>query len=501
MQDLSPDALDARLRAAPVPPVPPELRQRLAARILAAQRMATRSASQAAPGGPDSLRKDYPPMAAQHTPRRTNPLPAVAGAFVVIFALLALLIFHNAPRTSGIGVARAHTPTAVVTATATTSGQPRAAYLGADNHLHFVTAQGQDAIGPALPDPNVAGYLKQEIPSILTGVSADGRYLAYLDVNQSNGTGEVVIFDMTKQTFAQVSIPAEPDNLLFAPSGSLLIVNDTLQTSTPDDATKMFVVDAAKQTVTTTTFQTNQTELRLLGWGDASHVITLMEPAPSTGKAFTVLKPNGGFGGPLIVSAVDVMTGATRNISTIANLPPDVFLSPDGSSVLNAPNYGHADGSLIDVTTGATKALPQISSALTGAFQQFENASLAQAGNWAIHYTGQPSSDILALSLSGASIPNEGLYRGTTPPAITQDAGVWLLDLAHDQATRMDHGQYPLAWTANGASLFVCNAPTQTDYNSGFVIGPTLSVLSPVTPSSTLKTLTTSMQAFFGLVQ
>lgn len=131
MQDPSPDELDAWLRAAPMPPVPPAVEQRLAARIAAAQSLAKKDNRKILPPNKLALyQPGYRPMVPGAFTRRPTPVPAIAGAIVVIILLLALFIFHHASR----GTGTEYTPTAMSELTST---DLNATFISADGLYSF----------------------------------------------------------------------------------------------------------------------------------------------------------------------------------------------------------------------------------------------------------------------------------------------------------------------------------------------------------------------------
>jgi hypothetical protein len=118
-------------------------------------------------------------------------------------------------------------------------------------------------------------------------------------------------------------------------------------------------------------------------------------------------------------------------------------------------------------------------------------------GNWAYQWAWRPGAHTIALSLSASSNPSEG---GIQPE--TQEAGVWLIDLDHDQAASLNRDRYPLTWTPDGQALFLSDidAPSMVT-NTGYSVGPGLYVMSPTKPGEKGQLLEADMVAFFGLVR
>ncbi len=112
MRDLSPEELDARLRAAPLPRVPPAVEKRLAERIARAQRMATQRQRQIAISDKYvSPRVEQLPRASQNRLPTRKSVPSFTGAFFVILMLLALLLYHYIQHETAQTVAHSNTPT------------------------------------------------------------------------------------------------------------------------------------------------------------------------------------------------------------------------------------------------------------------------------------------------------------------------------------------------------------------------------------------------------
>jgi hypothetical protein len=322
------------------------------------------------------------------------------------------------------------------------------------------------------------------------GVSADGRYLAYVQVTPSTqgtppmwvGSGPVTVVDISSGRVTTLDLMAT--EIQWAPDAPRFI---SLLTTLGNGGT-------THVSLTLTDVRTNQRQdiqldpalersrvTRLVGWIDTHHVSVVADPG---GKGVTV---------PLI--SLDLATGGMTTLATLVQ-PPDVFLSPDGKRAFVAPNFWAPSARIVDTTTGATTELQGITAAFAGRLKHVDNLNLAYGGNWAYQWAWRPGTHTIALSLSASSIPNEG----ETQP-VTQEAGVWLIDLDRDQATSLNRERYPLAWTPDGRTLFLSDIATPSAVtNTGYSVGPHLYALSPVTPGGG-QALSGDMVAFFGLVR
>jgi Putative zinc-finger len=402
-----------------------------------------------------------------HSPMRMPPEPRhTVRSFVTIVATVIVVGLIAALLASRLVPSGPAAPPSSV-------GDWSAAYWGSDGRLHIVSATGKSRIGPILPGANANGYLM----SSRSGISADGRYLAYIQWAAGDGSGPVTVVDLTNGQVTTLDLMAT--ELHWAPDAprffSVLSTNTSLSFTVTDMRTNQSQAVPLGHAFDLTN------EIRLLGWIDAQHVAIV---ANRDDKSLTVS-----------LMSLDLITGGTRNLASLVEAP-DVYLSPDGKLVFIAPNYSSPSAQVVDTTTGSTHELPGITVAFAGHFKHLDNINQVYGGNWAYQWTWQPGTHTIALSLSAASIPDEG---GTQPT--TQDAGVWLIDLDHDQATNITHNNYPLGWTPDGRALFVSDiiAPSMST-NTGYFVGPQLSVISPVMPSEKSQLLAQNMLAFFGLV-
>lgn len=497
---------DAALLAAPQPSAPPLVRMLLARRIAAA------SAAPALQSQLPPPREDHIAMAT-NTPRQqrgnTQPRFVVAALAALLIVVLAFAVFRTAANGKNSPGATNTTSSAHATPTLGTPGTTDVvAYLGADHHLHFVTATGHNTTGPALPQTAFIDTTQNAWPTLVAGTSADGRYIGYIASDQGNGIGSVDIYDITTHKLTQ--IPAHANALYVAPTGARFVTNVATGAQFPASGTSLTVGDAATgqaHTITLTHAGTAIFEDRILGWSDANHVIVMAEPPAPTSSAAVFATATSAHqpaaapasGGPsaLWLAKVDVNNGHLSMITAVSlNSPIEPFLTGDGTEVWLAPTSWTSTTSVIDLATGQTRNLPGIAQAFTGQLQQLNNVGFTQSGNWATHFAIIPGTHTFMVSLSRASIPNEGATSAT------QDAGVWRVDLDQDQATRLEHGHYPLSVASDGVGLFVCDVPAFQPYmmNSGFVTGPTLGFFAPVSPAGKITTLATTMIAYFGLV-
>lgn len=358
------------------------------------------------------------------------------------------------------------------------AGAWAAIYLDTTGHLHAVSPDGQDSIGPALPQ---AGLI-DSTPRATASISPNGQRMAYIQAGDPNTGGKVAILDFAAGTLKVTDVTAlqlawSPDSSTIAAAGQL-------------DSGTIWLVNAASGAGHQITVQVNGAPGglgRLLSWTDATHLAAIVsEGAP---QADTL---SGGLQN--LLGVVDVTTGQTRVITNLP-LPPDVYVSPDGAVALIASNAWNPTAQLADLRSGAVTPLPIITAAFADKLVNMDNPDYAQGGNYSTHFTWQPGTHTLALSLTALGIGPEG----TSGPA-TQPAGVWLLNLDADTATQVSHNSYPLAWSADGQTLLLCSPPAATSMLAGAAaIGPNISTLSPVASSGKQHQLASGMAAFLGI--
>jgi hypothetical protein len=405
--------------------------------------------------------------------RYRQPGPVLAGiASLAVVALIAALLLSRLTPSHSIG----GYPSVSGVSSPSATGSWRAAYLGSDGRLDFVSASGERSTSAALPGVNF-----QHMPaSPHVGISADGRYLAYIQVTNPDGSGPVTVVELATGKITVLDVIAT--ELHWAPDAPRFVCG-------------VFATDST--TVTLVSLQTGAAQVhelslgsasgqpritRIVGWIDATHLAVVAQSGRLT----------------LFLASLDLTTKQTHLLASL-NMPPDVFLSPDGQRVFIAPTFWNSVASLVDTATGQVRALPAITATFASQLQHLDNYNLAYGGNWAYQWAWQPGSHTIALSLSQSSIPNEG----DTQP-VTQQAGVWLLDVDHDQARNLNRDRYPLAWTSNGQTLLVSDIPATSSLamlgNTGYAVGPHLFALSPSKPNAESRALTGDMTLFFGLV-
>jgi hypothetical protein len=405
--------------------------------------------------------------------RYRQPRPVLAGiASLAVVALIAALLLSRLTPLHGIG---GH-PSVPGTSSNSVTGSWRAAYLGSDGRLDFVSAGGERSASVALP-----GATFQHMPvSPHVGISADGRYLAYIQVTNPDGSGPVTVVDLATGKITVLNVIAT--ELHWAPDAPRFVCGVFATDSTTVTLVSLQTGAAQAQELSLGPASSQPSVTRIVGWIDATHLAVVAQSGRLT----------------LFLASLDLTTKQTHLLASL-NMPPDVFLSPDGNRVFIAPTFWNSVASVVDTTTGVVRALPAITATFASQLQHLDNYNLAYGGNWAYQWAWRPGSHTIALSLSQSSIPNEG----DTQP-VTQQAGVWLLDVDHDQARNLDRDRYPLAWTPDGQTLLVSDIPATSSLvtlgNTGYAVGPHLFALSPSKPTAESRALTGDMALFFGLV-
>lgn len=406
---------------------------------------------------------------------------AVVVVVVALFATLFALLPHGRDSAARPDIAAKSSPThpsLTAPPTPIPATDLRAAYLGKDGRLHLVTLDGKrDTAGPILPDATdiSAAYLAWADVT----VSPDGRYVAYITGSDPNQGDGVAIVNIASGRI--LTVPLVCTDIYWSPDSTRLIT-DADGTNDSGSVSVVNALTGTSERVAATFNGAPAMIFRALGWIDGSHV--------------AVLQQTSRIGAGL--SSLDIITGNTRAITPVP-FPPDVFLTPDGREALIAPSVWNANASVVNLATGKVSALPQISGAFAGKLINVDNRDLAQGGNWATAMAWKPGAHTLAISLAAWGPGSEG-----GPATAYQQAGVWLLDVDSDTAQQITNNTYPLAWLPDGKSLLLSNLPSTT---GGFVafggrsVGPTLYILSPVSPHVGPVTLARSMVAFFGLVR
>lgn len=458
--------------------------------------------------------RDASTSTSPQTPRPRRRLAGWLGgtaavAVVLLFALAFALLAHG-----GAGPGAGHgtgqgTATPRATATILPAG-PRAAYLAQDGHLHYIALDStHDITGPALPDTAWIAQAGNDDGSRVA-VAPDGSAVAYAGGNAQYAT-EVVIVKIATGAVTRVALPAtggqslvRAANLFWSPDGSKLAVDPYIGGNTGP----ISLIDVARGTAR----QLNVAQVdRIVGWLDATHlaVIANFYASKATPPPLARARSASGrmlalpfSGGPALeVDALDVTSGALRHIVDLAvDVPPDVFVSPDGKLIYVAPSTWVGTGYVVDPATGQTRDLPAISNTFTDRFTNIGNDGFAKGGNWAVPMAWLPGTHTVAMSLGAWGPGTEG-----GPAVAVQIAGVWLLDLDHDTATLVAPDAYPLAWLANGGALLLGCVPSSSAafaaQNGGLQPGPVVSVLTPAQRNGGTKVLARNLVLFFGLVQ
>jgi hypothetical protein len=459
-----------------------------------------------------------PTATSAHTPvslrqrRFASGLGAAVAAMLVLAFTLVFLAQSRGSTGPGNGHQHGSTPAA------TTGWQ--AAYLASDGHLHTVTLDGaHDTTGPLLP---ATGFIRQTDAGWVDAAAApDGRAIAYVTrpestpvstpvATQTNysttGSDGIAIVPVATGAVVRAAVPAT--NIFWSPDGSRLAADAYAY----NGMGPAYLINPTTGAVTTIHAILNgrpANVYRIVGWLDSTHLAVLSDRG--TSGAHLAMPANRGAhttplsdllelsGGPaLAVDVLDADTGALRQLVDVAS-PPDVFVSPDGRAMFIAPSPWVPTGYVVDATTGKTHDLPQISRIFADKFVNMDSAAFGKSGNWAAMWAWQPGTHTITLSLGAWGLGVDS-RSGAYGPA-HQVAGVWLLDLDHDTATAVTQNTYPLAWTADGHSLLMCDLPPSNLPFGGRSVGPTLSLLTPVAVGGTVTPLAHHMLVFLGLVR
>jgi hypothetical protein len=286
----------------------------------------------------------------------------------------------------------------------------RVAYYGEDSRLHVVTLDGKtDLPGAVLPtlDSNVLDFAGAASP--------DGRHIAY------DGHGGLTIVDLTA-TDPTKAILQNPRGFGFDLSWS------------PDSAKVAYttggslgLLDVSTAAIAPIPGWQNSVPSGIAGWLDNQRLL--------------VTHYSGSASPSFILTAVDVATGATRPIATIPITPntgANATLSPDRKQALvyNDPATGNFPDhppliAMVDMATGQMRPLPGIVKTL--GFLLYPVAWKAGAQLAAV----MPEAPDGAFDVAG---PNNQS---------------WLLDFAHDTATKLTKGQFCLGWVPGADTLLL----------------------------------------------
>ena len=344
------------------------------------------------------------------------------ASIVAALCLVVLLLVGCAP--SLTTAARA---TPLPTTTASPSGllptfrEWRVAYYGEDSRLHVVTLDGKiDLPGAVLPMLGSTG------PRLATvaGASPDGHSIAY------DGRGGLTIIHLTATDPAKVVLQnpqASGFDLTWSPDSSKLAYST---------AGSLVLADASTVAITPIPGWQNTVPSGIAGWLDNQRLL-VTQFSGSAPRSF-------------VLTAVEVATGAAHTIATIPLTPNTgayATLSPDRKQALvsNDPATGNNPDhpSLIEVvntTTGQVRPLPGIVKAV--GFLLYPVAW--KAGTQLAAVMPEPPEDPFDV----ASPQNQS----------------WLLDFAHDTATKLTTGQFCLGWVP-GAGTLILSPSYRADAN------------------------------------
>jgi hypothetical protein len=376
---------------------------------------------------------------------------------VAILCLVSPLLAGCAPSlTTATRATSLPTTTAMPSGLLPAFGEWRVAYDGEDSRLHVVTLDGKtDLPGAVLPTLGSTG------PRLATvaGASPDGRHIAY------DGRGGLTIINLTATDPAKVVLQnprVSGFDLTWSPDSAKLAYTT---------GNSLGVADASTGVVTLVPGLQSDFHGRIAGWLDNQRLLVI----PFSGSA----SPS------FILTAVEVATGAARTIATIPLTPNTgayATLSPDRKQALvsNDPATGNFPDhpsliELVNTTTGQARPLPGI--AKTVGFLLYPVA-------W------KAGTQLAAV-----------MPEGTAGDVATPENQSWLLDFAHDTATKLTTGQFCLGWVP-GAGTLILSPSYRADANdqqahplsAAQLVGTTLG--PPVTLTSTAKTF-----PFLGFVR
>jgi hypothetical protein len=397
------------------------------------------------------------PHVIESTPaQRSIPTKVRRGASTLAsVSLLFLLLVGCSPSlTTTTDATPPPTTTAAPSGLLPAFGDWRVAYYGEDSRLHVVTLDGKtDLPGAVLPtlDSNVLDFAGAASP--------DGRHIAY------DGQGGLTIVDLTA-TDPTKAILQNPRGVGFDLGWS------------PDSAKVAYttggslgLLDVSTAAIAPIPGWQNSVPSRIAGWLDNQRLL--------------VTQFSGSASPSFILTAVDVATGATRRIATISITPNTgayAMLSPDRKQALvyNDPATGNFPDhpsliELVNTTTGQMRSLPGIIKAV---------GFLLYPVAW------KPGTQLAAV-----------MPEGTAGAVASPQNQSWLLDFAHDTATKLTMGQFCLGWVP-GADTLILSPSDRADpdntqahpLSAAQLVGTTLG--PPVTLTTTANTF-----PFLGFVR
>ncbi|HEV2403984.1 MAG TPA: zf-HC2 domain-containing protein [Ktedonobacterales bacterium] len=497
-------SLDRLIGTAPLPRTPTALRSRLYARIAAAETshdahsLAPAMHKTPMPSGTPVRR----PLLSERGRRRRISLLASAVSAVGIAAMLAIILLtpriqpqvaqRAATRASNVATAPVRPRPAMSHITASLAALPhfadwRAAYLSQDQKLHIVSADGNlDIAAPSLPSATSAAWVSALGPRDVA-VSPDGRTIAYSVNISSSAGGPVILLSLTSGALRTVPVVARS---LFWSHGSGQIAVNVGDAQTP----RLAIIRASDGSVTTLTSRSDGAPVSLLsvlGWLDEAHLAVVYAP--------TFVMSPARAGSPAAVEAptentLGAMDASTGDLRPIASIPDSasVYLTPDGSHALVVPSAGATSVEVIATATGVVRPLPGMTQRLAGLTEQLLASSTSRDNGWTTAGIWQPTTNDLAVSFVA---PADASGSG----GLTRSS-LWLLDADQDAATQLGANRTPLAWTPDGATLFLAgsttNDPTDTTDPQ-----PNLYALAPVGQGGVETLLASGMGLFLGLVR
>ena len=497
-------SVDRLIGTAPLPRTPTALRGRLYARIAAAD--TSRAAHSPAPAAQEAATPHSRPMRAplpsERRRRRRVSLLASAVSAVGIAALLAIILVAPPRHQPQVARRAATRSAAIVTATArprpatshiaaALNALPhfadwRAAYLGLDQKLHIVSANGEfDIAAPSLPSA-VASWTPTLSPRDVA-VSPDGRTIAYSVNTASSAGGPVILLSLANG--ALTTVPVKARSLFWSPGSAWLAAN-VGDAQTP----RVAIIHPGDGGVTTLESRSDGAPaslLSVLGWLDATHLAVVYAPTFAMSPARAGTPPAAGMPTENTIGAMDANTGALRPIASIPD-SASVYLTPDGSQALVVPSAGATNVEVIATTTGVVRPLPGMTQRLSGLTEQLLASSTARDSGWTTAGIWQPTTNDLAVSFIAPA--------GASGSGALSTSSLWLLDTDQDAATQLGVNRTPLAWTPDGATLFLAGSPTSAPADTTSP-QPNLYALAPVARGGAETLLASGMALFLGLVR
>lgn len=492
-------SVDRLIATSPAPSAPAALRSGLYARIAAGPALAQDRLAEA-PRASDRHAVRIAMPGTRKARRRFSVGAAVAS--VVALAAVIAVVLLAAPDPHPVAVHHPHLTPRVADATSeagasqsrtipSLSAMPhfadwRAAYVGFDQRLHVVTADGTLDITAPMPSALGASWTS----AVLRGmsVSPDGRTIASILRISPDASGPVALLSLAGGALATIHVAARA--LYWSPASDRLAVNigDERQP-------RLAVIHPDDGAVTDLAGLVNGAPVALyevLGWTDASHLAIIYSPptvmVTSPVRNATPTATASAFAGTYALGALDADSGAVRQVAALPSDARSVYLTANGAEALVTPSAA-GPAEVIQTASGAVRALPEITRQLAPMTSQTlaVYSDQARAQPFSTMGVWQPTSDDLAVSLTNAS---------DSAPTL------WLLDADHDAATPLGSHRTPLAWTPDGRTLLLAGSPlSDTSATPSGDAQPGLYALAPVGPGGAERLLTGRMAQFVGLVR